>query len=697
LWENVANDGWLGSLGCWDYLVYKPFGLFPGFKGFVHPVGNENLAIDAFANANMHNFRSGVWIVAKNVITPGQPPTWAPTPKDYEIYTSGLQEDSYGVEQTRAPLVQTYNFIGSASYDPSLPEEMITGTWNTDLGVTVTRRSYTWSFPGYQDFIIYDYIFKNTGDIVSTITNGVVPDSVKPRFHQTLQGVYFVFHSGISVSTKSQINFHSTLESVQAGAFGWLPAAYHDYYHIYDDGALVFSTNYNGGRRPPPFDTYPVKDSTQWLSRFGPELESPAAFGWAALYASPTGTTPRTTPKPDVLRIDVHKGGTFRNQSLDLERFVTNKPKQDFYDFAATPDTQVTLGNTGNRMNFYTLSYGPYQLAYGDSVRFVIAEIAGVMDMNEVLAGDPLGHFKDSTIAAIRRNASNARDAVRWGIGATSHGVPLAAAVMPPPPPPECDAVNASSGTEKAAIAVTWTKSAETAQIADGSGAIFYNGTTDLDGYRVYKSTDFQYTPDNTLPIFRGEAWQLLKEVPISDAAKYYDPSIGKYKIIDSSAVFGFRYGYYVSAFRKANAGKSWTAPNGKVVTGLPELASGSVNKTLPTSAAPGPVNSLDVFVAPNPYVYGDPKRSFGTSNPYGIEFRNLPEVCTIRIYTLMGDIVRTIEHKPDARGNVFGSEPWDQKTDSGLLVAPGLYVYHIEPHVAEVSKSLTGKLMIIR
>jgi hypothetical protein len=129
----------------------------------------------------------------------------------------------------------------------------------------------------------------------------------------------------------------------------------------------------------------------------------------------------------------------------------------------------------------------------------------------------------------------------------------------------------------------------------------------------------------------------------------------------------------------------------------LPELASGSVNKTLPASAAPGPVPTMDVFVAPNPYVYGDESRSFGRANPFGVEFRNLPESCTIRIYTLVGDLVRTLEHKPDARGNVYGSEPWDQKSDSGLLVAPGLYVYHVQSTTPGLDSKLTGKLMIIR
>lgn len=697
LWENVANDGWVGSLGAWDYLVSLPLGLFPGFPGWVHPVGNEFNAVNTFANANMHNFRSGVWIVARNVNTPGQPPTYSPTLQDYDAFTSGLQDDTHGEEATRAPLVVSRNFAEVAGFNPLLPEEMITGTWHTNLGITVTRRSYAWSFPGYQDFIIYDYIFKNTGKIVSTLTGTVIPDEHLAKFRQTIHDAYFVIHSGISVSTKSQINFHTELTAVQAGAFGWLPEAYHDFYHLVDDGTLAFSTNINGGKEPMPNDQYPTKDIALIRSKFGLELESPAAFGWLSLYASPTGAAPRSSMKPDVLRIDSHKGGSFRGGPLDMQGFVSGRPKKDFWDFASTPDTQVTLGNSGHRMNFYTFSYGPYTLAPDDSVRIIVAEIAGVMDMNEVLAGDPNAHFPDSSIAAVRRNAENARNAVKWGLGASVNGIPLAGDVPEPPPAPITDAVNASFGTEKAAIAITWGKEAESATLTDGSGGVYYNGATDLDGYRVYKSTDFQFTSDTEPPAFRGEAWTLLADIPITNASHYLEQSSNKYRFVDTTVVFGFRYGYYVSAYRNAQPGKTWTSANGTVLNGLPALASGSGNKTPPAGAAPGPVLSMDIFVAPNPYVYGDPDRSFGTSNVYGIEFRNLPERATIRIYTVMGDLVKILEHAPDARGNVYGSEPWDQKTDSGLLVAPGLYIYNVQAKVDGVDKSLTGKLMIVR
>jgi hypothetical protein len=319
--------------------------------------------------------------------------------------------------------------------------------------------------------------------------------------------VYLATHSAISVSTKSQINFHSELTAVQAGAFGWQPP-YHDYYYLSNDGTLAFSYNVNGGKEPPSFDPWPLKDNEIWKVLFGEELQSPAAFGHLALYADPVGDTPRASAAPDVLRIDTHKGGQLNGRDLDLEFLkAADRPAQEFYEFATSPDLQEQLGNNGDRMNIYTFSFGPYTLEPGETVRLIVAEIAGVMDYKDVVSGDPEGKFPDATIDAILRNATLARNAVKWGLGAEVDGIPLAADAPEPPPAPETDAVNASIGTEKAAIAITWDDVAETATITDGSGGVFYNGSSDLDGYRVYRSDDFQYTSETEPPVFRGAYW----------------------------------------------------------------------------------------------------------------------------------------------------------------------------------------------
>jgi hypothetical protein len=307
--------------------------------------------------------------------------------------------------------------------------------------------------------------------------------------------------------------------------------------------------------------------------------------------------------------------------------------------------------------------------------------------MNEVVKGDPNNWYPDSTIAAIRRNAEAARNAVQWGMGATVNGIEIGADVPESPPAPYCSAVNVSEGSEKAVIAVQWEPTAEEVQYIDGSGEVFYDGAADLSGYRVFRGNTMQGN------------WELIGDISRADLDDYWNPELELYEYMDENLQFGFAFYYYVQAYNSVPA--VWTSANGTFVENLPELFSADLNRTPLTSAKPGPVDitiEWDVFVAPNPFIEGDPNHSFGEPTPLKIEFRNLPESAVIKIFSLSGDLVRTIDHGPDDNGNLSGSASWDQKTDSGLQVAPGLYVYVIESRTeGTVGSTTTGKLMIVR
>ena len=72
------------------------------------------------------------------------------------------------------------------------------------------------------------------------------------------------------------------------------------------------------------------------------------------------------------------------------------------------------------------------------------------------------------------------------------------------------------------------------------------------------------------------------------------------------------------------------------------------------------------------------------------IYFINLPAECTIRIYTVAGELVRKIEHSE----TVFnGAEAWDLLNLDNLEVAFGVYIYHIETDNAET----VGKFAVIK
>ncbi len=89
--------------------------------------------------------------------------------------------------------------------------------------------------------------------------------------------------------------------------------------------------------------------------------------------------------------------------------------------------------------------------------------------------------------------------------------------------------------------------------------------------------------------------------------------------------------------------------------------------------------NALDnVIVVPNPYIAFSPAElaglTTGTRDDRRLEFRNLPERCTIRIYTITGELVDTIE-KNDASNLAV----WDLLSYESQEIAYGVYIYHID------------------
>jgi len=79
-----------------------------------------------------------------------------------------------------------------------------------------------------------------------------------------------------------------------------------------------------------------------------------------------------------------------------------------------------------------------------------------------------------------------------------------------------------------------------------------------------------------------------------------------------------------------------------------------------------------DINVFPNPYFgYNKAER---TLYEHFVTFNNLPERdCTIRVFSLSGQLVRVIEHN---NGTPF--ERWDLENDHGLPIGSGMYIIHV-------------------
>jgi len=106
------------------------------------------------------------------------------------------------------------------------------------------------------------------------------------------------------------------------------------------------------------------------------------------------------------------------------------------------------------------------------------------------------------------------------------------------------------------------------------------------------------------------------------------------------------------------------------------------------------------------------------STNNRRIDFVNLPDKCTIRIYTLSGNLVNVLNHIGASRqgwgnftnwdrinaqtgepavytgyDNHSGTEPWNLRNRFGQTVASGLYFFHVTDQRGETH---TGKFYIV-
>tara|TARA_Y100001970_G_scaffold175610_1_gene214147 strand:+ start:75 stop:1340 length:1266 start_codon:yes stop_codon:yes gene_type:complete len=101
------------------------------------------------------------------------------------------------------------------------------------------------------------------------------------------------------------------------------------------------------------------------------------------------------------------------------------------------------------------------------------------------------------------------------------------------------------------------------------------------------------------------------------------------------------------------------------------------------------------IKVVPNPYFAAsafETQNTFNTGRgPREIQFRYLPSECIIRIYTISGELVRTINHSSLIES---GTGRWDLLTKDNLAASYGVYVYHIE---AKNIGEKIGKVAIVK
>lgn len=148
----------------------------------------------------------------------------------------------------------------------------------------------------------------------------------------------------------------------------------------------------------------------------------------------------------------------------------------------------------------------------------------------------------------------------------------------------------------------------------------------------------------------------------------------------------------------------------GSPQSGLPSLETSptilaTATYALESTASLEAKGELDVYVYPNPYRRDASYRSAGFEGRGGIErdrpddrvrrihFANLPPKCTIRIFSIDGDLVRELDHDMDPSDPLSNHDTWDMITRNTQLVVSGLYYWSVEK---PDGKTQLGKFAII-
>ncbi|MEE9441505.1 MAG: hypothetical protein V3V99_02410 [candidate division Zixibacteria bacterium] len=110
----------------------------------------------------------------------------------------------------------------------------------------------------------------------------------------------------------------------------------------------------------------------------------------------------------------------------------------------------------------------------------------------------------------------------------------------------------------------------------------------------------------------------------------------------------------------------------------------------------------LNVMVFPNPYRidggyaragYENRSRQKSSERSRAIHFANLPPICSIRIYTIDGDLVRYIKHYHPDGGPGSQEETWNVISRNTQAITTGIYIWHVRSETGEQ----TGKLVIMK
>ncbi|MBC7185788.1 MAG: T9SS type A sorting domain-containing protein [Calditrichaeota bacterium] len=528
--------------------------------------------------------------------------------------------------------------------DPFEAEEVIDTQWemngawyqpwdNQNMPVLVRRTVRQWSGSrADEDYVIIEYVVKNT------------------QRRKSLNGVYLLFTYALSPNHRGwSLVFPNFPEGARNTHSEWDPER-----RLLTAWAGDFALT-PGNDESFDFFQERVYDPVQGRAVVRSRFLAPGCVGIKFLYVSPdtSGQANRINgfawsaapPTND------HSGPFLGVAGLTSKYAAMANPLLLSEAFADPTDPRM-----GQNRLYANFSLGPYNLARGDSVKVVVAEFVGGLPYekadNPLLTTAELRAAGDSAVTYLEQRVSFAYE--------HQYTVPM------PPPAPRFVVYPVPEGGR---VGNVISFSTEVESVPDP-----HHGVPDVAGYRIYRSGQFPFGP-----------WKMLVDIPVGDP-RFFDADSQRYIYVDSEVALGYAFYYSVTSYD--HGWPAWAVdPSYEVPPLESSIFANRMRQPFYTTLRPTEKKLDEVTVVPNPFY-----RSSGfelAGDVKLIQFVNLSEECTIRIYTVRGDLVKTIHHRDPSSGVAF----WNQISDYGQYVKSGMYFFQVTNQQGEVK---LGKFAII-
>ena len=667
----------------------------------------------AILRRSSHNRARAFWIGVKD---------WTdPQGRNYPTYVSRMGPRSPGVEfsfPVQNRLIGKYEDTmvlvdGALSFDnvavldevdPAIPaDRMVDNVHNMTVGITTTRKVYAYVNQYHDDYHILDYQYCNTGNTDD--------DADIELPNQTLHGVYFYrlqrYRQNLMASwvgSGGQVWGKYTMIDVVGDGHEDYPVDFNAQWSWYGFDPTLTDYNNLGGPRLNAHWTMAEGDTVG-------RLTGPSMIGIATLHAdtSPTNKAyDRGQPsamgwqdQDEALTAD----GSSHEDYYELGILTRENPARNpgcttcytrgYPHYADRVEPSGLFWNptndaSGGKQGGFApnQAFGPYEIGPGECVH--VAQVEGVAGLsfdaavqigrsykrggnvtreNKIIQYDANG---DGVIDTTPFNfdelfvGTEAQTKNQWVMSARDsmfqlfqRGIDLYAAsnemtTYPIPEAPRAPVEFTVDGRPDK-IDLTWTPAA---------------GGPAIDHWEIYRTTRWEdnlYASGclNSYPATVECGYKLVTSVPA-----------GTTTYADTDVLRGTDYYYYIEGVGQSQP-NDMRAINGTPY-GTPLRSSRYLTQSyLPTTLKRPPYGQsgtvADARVVPNPVNLGS-DQTIRFAQEDRLAFFDIPGECTIKIYTEIGELVKTLEHTDGS-----GDELWNMTTDSRQLLVSGIYIAVVE------------------